>query len=474
MLKIKKTKPYQFRKLRNRSAGYKFYASRMLCAAALICGIVSSLALLSNYTEPVNAASLTLSGITTMQEMTPYICDNSTIGETNPLTDMRDGKSYTVRKLVDGRCWMTDSLQLTKESLVANGQPAKLDSATSNVAENSTFEMPDTIQTLSSEDSVDFSDEIDYNNTAQVYNPGTAAEDWQEGYGAYYNWYAATAGVGNAEFISGNAPSDICPKGWRLPTGGPNGEFEKLYNFYPNTAWTELNGSGGYWLGASDAETGGNFFSVNGAVYNGKFQETAGVGRYWSSNTMNSRGAYYFYFHSAEIHPIYSSYRYGGVAVRCIAEGWPSKDVNVVAVRVSPVISIDATSGMKEEVDPNKVTTGTISATVSANTAYSVQLSASKTSLTNSVLGVDTEITSSNSIPASTNVQAKTNAWGILNQDNSTYSAITSNPTTYYNTEEYNDTEQSTKHTFNIGVSISPTLPAGEYSTTVTITAVNN
>ncbi len=49
MLKIKKTKPYQFRKLYNNSVTYnnlsnKLYISKVLCTIALICSIIPTLA----------------------------------------------------------------------------------------------------------------------------------------------------------------------------------------------------------------------------------------------------------------------------------------------------------------------------------------------------------------------------------------------------------------------------------------------
>ncbi len=54
----------------------------------------------------------TLSGITYMQEMSPYVCDYSDEHETKQLIDTRDGKSYWVAKLKDGNCWMTQNLAL--------------------------------------------------------------------------------------------------------------------------------------------------------------------------------------------------------------------------------------------------------------------------------------------------------------------------------------------------------------------------
>ena len=138
-----------------------------------------------------------------------------------------------------------------------------------------------------------------------------------------------------------------------------------------------------------------------------------------------------------------------------------------ISVKVANTLSIDAVSGMEKEVDSTSIANGTITATIAANTNYKVLLSAEKTSLTSANTANDAEI------PASPNVQAGTNAWGILNSDNSTYSAITTEEKEYHHTTtpSTNPTIPGTVHTFNIGISVSPSLPADTYSTEVTITA---
>ncbi len=50
--------------------------------------------------------------IATMQEMTSAVCDGVIIGTTAQLKDVRDGKYYWVTKLADGKCWMTQNLDL--------------------------------------------------------------------------------------------------------------------------------------------------------------------------------------------------------------------------------------------------------------------------------------------------------------------------------------------------------------------------
>ncbi len=456
MLKIKKTKPYQFRKP-HRNSAHKIYAGRVACAFALICSIVPTLALLTYYNpynKKVSAATLSIDNISTMQEMRPGICYNMEIGDSATLTDTRDDSTYTIAKLSDNKCWMTQNLRIVNKTIT---------SADSDVSANFTIPASST-SGFSSDTAVN-----------AYYGNNTT-------YGAYYTWCAATAGCkdasGNNPAANVDAASSICPKGWRLPKGTP-GTGTNEFAVVAGLTSTNVAVNSNYWSSLSSPSFANSALTVNGVTFPaaGYYSDSSpynigSYGSYWSSTADSTTGAYRLRFSSSFFYPAYNNYRRSGLSVRCVADSYAEADTDIIAIVVPPVISIDATSGMNKEVDPNLVTKGEISATISANTTYAVQLSANKTSLTNP--NDSDEPTPTNSIPASSNVQAKTNAWGILNQDNSTYSAITSTPTTYYNTEEYNEEEQSTKHTFGIGVSISPTLPAGEYSTTVTITAINN
>ncbi len=52
-----------------------------------------------------------------MQDMNPSACDSQTTPAasattvpTKTLTDSRDGNKYTISKLADGNCWMTQNL----------------------------------------------------------------------------------------------------------------------------------------------------------------------------------------------------------------------------------------------------------------------------------------------------------------------------------------------------------------------------
>ncbi len=441
MLKIKKTKPYQHSSVHI-----------IICAIALICGIVPSLALLTYYnpyTESTYAARKTLSNITTMQEMTTDICNNSALGQSNTLIDIRDNSTYTVARLSDGNCWMTQNLRLTKESLEANGHSATISSSDSNVIS-------------------------DYTIPANgVWSGETGKEEGviyakYGSYSSYYTWCTATAGTC---VDSGTAVSDICPKNWRLPTGGNDGEYQKLVD-KGYSEWTTVAGINGRFLGASREV----FFPAAGAIRTGEdaLSSEGSAGSYWGRTAQSETMASNLYFSESDMGAWYSGARYAGRVLRCLTpasntdfpELFDEKD-STVSVTVPKVLTIDAISkALTLEANPNQIIEGNISATISANTTYSVQLSAENPDLTNPN---DPDHT----IPASTNVQKGENAWGILNQDNSTYSAITSAPTTYHNAKTTNE-DSSKTHTFTLSVSISPTLPAGEYSTTVTITAVNN
>ena len=91
-------------------------------------GTYSNQVVVSVVANPAYVPNLTQ--ISNMQDMTTEICKASTVGQTNRLTDTRDGKLYWVAKLADNQCWMTQNLDfdipeggLTNE----NGLAAKTD-----------------------------------------------------------------------------------------------------------------------------------------------------------------------------------------------------------------------------------------------------------------------------------------------------------------------------------------------------------
>ncbi len=209
------------------------------------------------------------------------------------LSDTRDGNSYRIRKLADGKCWMTENLKL-----VGPFKPDKTDSdVTWNRTDTNAFE-------LTASYSGTWCDSV----TSWCYNQSLVLDSDNTAYGTYYNWYAATAGTGKFETASGNAPSSICPKGWRLPTGGGSSEFQGLYEHYDSPSLM-LN-----------YESGPNFTLAgirvgNTTGYQGEY------GRYWSSTAVNATtDTYYLNIYPWYVSPEYSVLRTRGHTVRCLAK----------------------------------------------------------------------------------------------------------------------------------------------------------
>ena len=125
-------------------------------------------------------------------------------------------------------------------------------------------------------------------------------------YGNYYNWYAATAGSGTCAMTSGNASSSICSKGWKLPTSGSStSDFQVLYNNYNSSA--AMRG---------DPVN----FVLSGYRYGSSTYGQGSGGFYWSSTAYNSGYAYYLSLGSSSVSPQNNYYKYGGLAVRCVAQ----------------------------------------------------------------------------------------------------------------------------------------------------------
>ncbi len=104
---------------------------------------------------------------------------------------------------------------------------------------------------------------------------------------------------------------NICPKGWRLPTGGgATGEYAKL-----NTA---ING------GSTSSPSGlltNGLFMYSGYFSNGSFgdQGASGVGSYWSSTVYGAALAYSLALAASSVSPANNVHKGYGRAVRCVA-----------------------------------------------------------------------------------------------------------------------------------------------------------
>ena len=198
-------------------------------------------------------------------------------GDTTTLKDSRDGKRYNVSKIGDNY-WMTTNLDLTGDTT--------LTSADSNVAAN---------YTLPASSTSGFSDDA---TAAYVYNSNSTTCGNGSPCYSYYSYAAATAGTNPS---SGEATSDICPKGWRLPT---NAEYTALKNTY--TTGATLTAAPFYGVYAGD-------------YHDSSFRNGGSYGNYWSSTTDNAfaAAANLLYFNSSSANTGRSSKELG-YSIRCI------------------------------------------------------------------------------------------------------------------------------------------------------------
>jgi hypothetical protein len=129
--------------------------------------------------------------------------------------------------------------------------------------------------------------------------------------GVYYNYCAVSAGSYcydeyAAPEDTNDATQDLCPAGWRMPTGGDSGEYQALYTAYNSDATNCRN--------ALSTPLSGHF--NNGFAYN------QGVnGNFWSSTNDYGLDIYsLFVVSSSEVDPQSGSSRYLGISVRCLLQ----------------------------------------------------------------------------------------------------------------------------------------------------------
>ena len=219
---------------------------------------------------------LSLDNIANMQDMTPEICAKAQTHQTATLRDIRDGNTYTVAKLKDGKCWMTQNLRIAGKTLTSTDSDV-----------TTSYTIP--ASSLSSFDS-------------GTYDASNAYVDSD---GGFYTWRAATAGTGTQALSTNgqNTTVSICPKGWRLPTSGSSGEFRTLYNNYNSSSALRSNPVN---------------FTLSGVVHSNSRRDQ-GYGYYWSSTVNSSNSAYYLNLNISNAIPADYGSKFYGFSVRCIA-----------------------------------------------------------------------------------------------------------------------------------------------------------
>ena len=411
--------------------------------------------------NPTNEAEVTLTAkwklklkdiftISNMQQMNPNIClasttplatatqldtDGSHRGDPNyvptvTLTDTRDNNTYTVSKLADGECWMTKNLRIIDKTITP---------ADSNVTSNYTIPAS-SISGFGS------------NDTSNAYI------DSNDG---FYNWHTATAGTGTAALtVNGqNVPASICPKGWRLPTGGDTGEFKTLYNSYNSFSA----------LTSSPVN-----ITLTGVILNGSHHGRNVYSRYLTSTVYSSNYAYNLLVNNSSINPANYGNAHAGSSIRCIADNPTVHNISTMQ-QMTPKTCINTTVPFKTATqldtdgshrgDPNYVPTVTLTDARDNNTYTVSKLADGKCWMTKdlriagkTITPADSDVTSNYTIPASSingfNYNNASNAY--VNSDSGFYN--------WYTAAVGTSTQDLFHHGQNTTVSICPKgwrLPTG-------------
>lgn len=221
-----------------------------------------------------------------MQEQTAATCSDlsayTDTFATYQMTDSRDGEVYSVRKLDDGNCWMTNNLRLKGGTTIT---PADSDVSSS-------YTLPASYLYFGNDSTNEH-----YRSTLEYEYDGDPSSENYLNFGSYYSFNTATAGTGLSLTSEQNAPSSICPKNWKLPTrsqfvsliGGniygildtpnvkENFSFIDLFNFQNAGTYQDASkrtNSGGTYISSTVSYGAGSASIGSASIYAGLYRET--------------------------------------------------------------------------------------------------------------------------------------------------------------------------------------------------------
>ena len=241
------------------------------------------------------------------------------------LRDSRDEEPYCVSKLKDGNLWLLDNLRLdlTDSTVLNNTTASNTNASTTSLGylKNGGGTTSDQYPTAPLNNETWSSNSQNFYSvpmTISTYKDQTTTSygNGSGKIGIYYNYCAASAGsycYGNGKSegtSSGNATEDLCPAGWRMPTGDSSGEYNSLYGYYNTTQTATNTASLQYNL---STPLSGLFGS--GSAYN---QGTGG--NFWSSTRRSDGIMYDLSVYSSSVNPTYGYGRYYGLSMRCLLD----------------------------------------------------------------------------------------------------------------------------------------------------------
>lgn len=258
-------------------------------------------------------------------------CSTMSVGDTLTLADSRDDQEYTIGKLADGKCWMLDNLALDlvakKNNLNENNTNASnatlgylkngggsgqyTGTAVAYAGSSNAYNTPLIAVSGSCNDAYCVNDPTSGQWTSSSVTQETingVTSIAQGKIGAYYNYCAASAGsyCYASESGTGNVSEDICPAGWRLPTGGSSGEFDSLLSQY-------RGGSPSQMVAFQTA-----LATPLSGYFGGTARNQGNHGYFWSSTYYNDDDMYSLRVSSSSAGPSYSNARSNSLSVRCL------------------------------------------------------------------------------------------------------------------------------------------------------------
>lgn len=298
------------------------------------------------------------------------------------LTDKRDNEVYTVARLADGNCWMTENLRLehsgtigdntndpttTNQSLsqgyggttgtygnfvgLANPESANFGNTTANSIYKSdgsgdTYnESTSTLEDIgttnypayrflrynNSNNTSALSSPTFTENYANASSPTTSGTYKTFAVSAYGNYYAWAATMANTNYYTGSSTSEftgtsICPSGWHLPSSnGIAKEYGALSQGYGGNGNNQSGiGTGG--IMSNRFRTFPNNFLYSGYFYESSANSRGIGGNYWSRSANTDSDSYYLDFNSNRLYPSSLNSKYNGFSVRCLVN---SSDIEV-------------------------------------------------------------------------------------------------------------------------------------------------
>ena len=250
---------------------------------------------------------------------------------TATVCDVRDGETYTIAKLKDGKYWMVENLNLAGGTVLsANDTDVTSVYISSYSAGDSRLAKSGDTLVLPASDTAGFNT----HNSSYVYNSGNKTNCGANGQNtpcySYYSWDAATLGSGRTIATENtDAPHSICPKGWRLPTSRTTSatnwqttsDFYVMAHQYGLDSTTSTSESDADFYDNAGPGTIPNFL-LAGYYSNGSFEVGGSRGSYWpavsGSNTSRTRS---LYFDSSSVNSALNNTRNFGFSVRCLFSG---------------------------------------------------------------------------------------------------------------------------------------------------------